>query len=298
MSFDPQTGLVYIPAQQIPFAYGDDANFKEKKDGWNTGANFLLGMLPNDEATAKALRTMLQGRLLAWDPVKQEARWSVEHFGPWNGGVLSTAGGLVFQGASDAHFAAYDASTGKKLWKFFTQTGVVAPPISYEIDGEQYVSVATGWGGAYALLVGGIIPTGSEAKVGRVLTFRLGASGALPAIADAPTHVPAPPPSTATQEMIAAGLDAYAANCAVCHGDGAMSSGLVPNLRYSPLLGDAVLWKSVVREGARSALGMGNFGGIIDDETSEAIRAWIISEANSGRDAAYYEGIAGTEKKP
>jgi quinohemoprotein ethanol dehydrogenase len=296
MSFDPQTGLVYVPAQQIPFAYGDDTSFKDKKGGWNTGANFVLGMLPNDAATAKALRAMLQGRLLAWDPVKQEARWSVEHFGPWNGGVLSTAGGLVFQGASDAHFAAYNASTGKKLWTFFTQTGVVAPPISYEIDGEQYVSVATGWGGAYALLVGGIIPTGSEAKVGRVLTFKLGATGELPAIADAPATFPAPPASTATQETITAGLDAYAANCAVCHGDGAMSSGLVPNLRYSPLLGDAALWKSVVREGARSELGMGDFSGIIDDATSEAIRAWVIAEANSNRDAGYYRALAGTDK--
>ena len=297
MSFSPKTGLVYIPAQEIPFAFADQPDFKEKKMGWNTGAEFIAGSLPTDEATHAALRAMNKGRLLAWDPVKQEARWSVEHFGPWNGGVLSTAGDVVFQGTSDAHFAAYDAANGKPLWRFFTQTGVVAAPIAYELDGEQYVTVATGWGGAYALIGGGVIPTGSEAKVGRVLTFKLGAAGALPPVAVPEQAKAAPPPSIASPEVIAAGAVAYAANCTVCHGEHAMSSGLVPNLRYSPLLGDAGLWNAVVREGARASLGMGNFAANVDMATSEAIRAFVISEANSGRDAAYYERLAGTEKK-
>jgi quinohemoprotein ethanol dehydrogenase len=266
--------------------------------GWNTGAEFIAGALPTDEATYKALRAMMKGRLLAWDPVKQESRWSVEHFGPWNGGVLSTAGGVVFQGASEGHFAAYDAEDGAELWKFFTQTGVVAAPIAYEIDGEQYVTVATGWGGAYALIAGGVVPTGSEAKVGRILTFTLGAAGELPPI-DAPQQAIAPPPaSTAAPETIAAGAIAYAANCTVCHGEHAMSSGLTPNLRYSPLLGDSELWKSVVLGGARKELGMMSFSAILDEESAEAIRAYVIAEANSNRDAAYYARIAGTGKQP
>lgn len=298
MSFSPQTGLVYIPAQEVPFAYGDVSSFDARKNSFNTGSDLSLGALPDDHATVKALRAMLRGRLLAWDPVKQEARWSVEQFGPWNGGVLSTGGGVVFQGASDAHFVAYDAATGEKLWRFFTQTGVVAAPIAYELDGEQYVTVATGWGGAYALLAGGVIPTGSEAKVGRVLTFKLGARDTL-----APVEIPdqprvAPPASTATPETIAAGFRAYSVNCAVCHGDRAMTSGLIPSLRYSPLLADATLWNAVVREGARATLGMGNFSDAIDEEASEAIRAFVISEANSERNEAYYKALTPTEKKP
>lgn len=298
MSFSPQTGLVYIPAQQIPFVYGDVGEFRAKSGAWNTGAELALGTLPDDEATAKALRSMLQGRLIAWDPVKQEARWSFEHFGPWNGGVLATAGGLVFQGASDAHFAAYDAVTGRQLWKFFTQTGVVAAPIAYEIDGEQYVTVATGWGGVYALLAGGIVPTGSEAKVGRVLTFKLGAKADLPSLSPPVQAYLTPPAANASPEVVATGLGAYMEICAACHGDRAMSSGLVPNLRYSPLLGDAELWDAVVRGGARASLGMGNFSAILDKETSEAIREYVISEANSGRGADYYENLAGTERRP
>jgi quinohemoprotein ethanol dehydrogenase len=288
MSFSPDTGLVYIPAQEIPFQYGETGPFSEKKGGWNTGADFQLGALPSDEATFKALRAMLKGRLIAWDPVKQAPRWSVEHFGPWNGGVLTTAGGLVFQGASDAHFAAYDAATGARLWRFFTQTGVVAAPIAYEIDGETHIAVATGWGGAYALIAGGVVPTGSEAKVGRVLTFKVGAKGSLPAAPRAEIAAAAPPPSTAAAEVIAAGAALYAQNCTVCHGEHAMSSGLVPNLRLSPLIADAALWDDVVRKGARAELGMGNFSRILDASASEAIRAYVISEANSGRNDDWY----------
>jgi quinohemoprotein ethanol dehydrogenase len=291
MSFSPQTGLVYIPAQELPFAYADE-EFTEKKGGWNTGASFIAGALPTSEAVHAALRAMMKGRLLAWDPVKQEARWSVEHFGPWNGGILSTAGGLVFQGTSDAHFAAFDAENGRELWKFFTETGVVAAPVAYELDGEQYVTVATGWGGAYALIAGGVIPTGNKAKVGRVLTFKVGAKGELPPV-DIPQQAGAPPPpSVASAETIALGAKAYAANCTVCHGEQAYSSGLTPNLRYSPALADAEIWRSIVREGARAELGMGNFGAILDEEMSEAIRAYVISEANSGRDFAYYRRLA------
>jgi quinohemoprotein ethanol dehydrogenase len=288
MSFSPKTGLVYIPAQEIPFLFGDDVQYAERKVGWNTGAEFILGAMPSDEATFKAVRAMLKGRLVAWDPVAQAPRWTVEHAGPWNGGVLSTAGGLVFQGSSDAHFAAYDAATGARLWRFFTETGVVAAPISYEIDGEQYVTVASGWGGAYALIAGGVAPTGSEAKVGRVLTFKAGGKGALPQAPRIETIVAAPPASTAGAETIAAGARAYAQNCTVCHGEQAMSSGLVPNLRQSPLIADADAWRDVVRNGARASLGMAGYGAILDETTSEAIRAYVIAEANSGRSADWY----------
>jgi quinohemoprotein ethanol dehydrogenase len=295
MSFSPASGLVYIPAQEIPFLYGDETPFTERKDGWNTGAEFLLGAMPSDEAAFKAVRSLLKGRLVAWDPVKQEPRWTVEHAGPWNGGVLSTAGGLVFQGASDAHFAAYDAATGERVWRYFTQTGVVAAPVSYEIDGEQYVTVAAGWGGAYALIAGGVAPTGSAAKVGRILTFKAGAKGELPAAPRIETAAAAPPAAGAAPEIIAAGRLAYARHCTVCHGEQAMSSGLVPNLRFSPVTADADAWREVVRNGARASLGMANFSAILDDAASEAIRAYVISEANSGRDADWYrkQGAAG-----
>lgn len=292
MSFNPDTGLVYIPAQEAPWVYADKADYQYKEGAWNTGSDFSLAGLPSDEAQFRALKSMVRGRLLAWDPVKQEPAWSFEHGGPWNGGVLSTAGGLVFQGTADAHFAAYDAADGARLWRFFTQTGIVAAPISYELDGEQYIAVASGWGGSFTLGIGGPLPTGSAPNVGRVLVFKTGENGALPAIADAQTVSAPPPPATASAETVAAGFRAYANLCSTCHGDQAQSSGLVPNLRYSPILSDGDAWNGVVREGARAELGMGNFGDIIDREQSEAIRAYVIDQANNGYDAAFYERIS------
>ena len=120
------------------------------------------------------------GRLVAWDPVAQKEVWGVDYVGPWNGGTLTTAGNLVFQGTSDARFIAYNAKTGEKLWESPTGSGVVAAPITYEIDGKQYVSIAAGWGGVY-----GQTWRGTDRKMtGTVYTFALGGTAK-------PAHTPA-----------------------------------------------------------------------------------------------------------
>ena len=235
---------------------------------------------------------MLKGRLVAWDPVAQKERWSFEHGGPWNGGVLSTSGGLVFQGTADAHFAAYDASTGERLWRVFTQTGVAAAPITYQIDGEQYVAVASGWGGSFVLGFGGVLPTGSKAKVGRIMVFKVGATGELPAVIDEEFIAPELPAMLDVDEAtIVKGSTAYANTCVNCHGDQAFSSGLIPNLRYSAITKSAEAWQAVVRDGLFAAKGMPDFGTILDADTAEAIRAFVISEANSVRDETFYKTV-------
>jgi len=295
MAYNPQTKLVYIPAQEIPFAYTDDPDYNYEVGKWNTGTNLALATLPSDEATFKAVRAMFKGRIIAWDPVKQEAAWTFEHKAPWNGGLLSTAGGLVFQGTADAHFAAYDAASGEQLWKFFSQTGIVAAPISYSVNGEQFVAVASGWGGGFALAYGGVSALGGAPNVGRVLTFKLGADGQLPALPNTVVTAAPPPPSTAPENVIAKGAKAYVLQCAVCHGDHGVSYGSIPSLRQSPYLGVAAGWNSIVREGARTDRGMGNFSQFLDEETSEAIRAYIISEANSERDLQFYKDASGAK---
>ncbi|MFQ3323934.1 MAG: quinohemoprotein ethanol dehydrogenase [Pseudomonadales bacterium] len=292
MSFSPDTGLVYIPAQEAPWIYGSDENYSYKEGAWNTGTDMELAVLPTDIAVFKQLKAMLKGRLVAWDPVTQKEKWSFEHGGPWNGGVLSTSGGLVFQGTADAHFAAYDASNGERLWKYFTQTGVAAAPITYQINGEQYVAVASGWGGSFVLGFGGVMPTGSKAKLGRVMVFKLGATGELPADDDADFVAPILPKLLdVTEETIAKGASAYANNCVVCHGDQAFSSGLIPNLRYSAITKNAEVWQTVVRGGIFAAKGMPNFGAVLDAQTAEAVRAFVISEANSVRDETFYNTV-------
>jgi quinohemoprotein ethanol dehydrogenase len=290
MSFSPDTGLVYIPAQEAPAVYRHKTDYKRTNGFWNTGTQF--SDFPSDKVNFKVLKAMLKGRLLAWDPVSQKPVWSFEHHGPWNGGVLSTSGSLVFQGTADAHFAAYDALTGERKWRFYTQTGVVAAPITYELDGEQFIAIAAGWGGTYTLLAGGVFPTGSIANIGKVMVFKLGAKGALPKLPDDNLVVlEIPKLIDISQETLAMGKRVYVNSCLVCHGSQAYSSGLIPNLRYSAITNSQQAWKSVVVEGALADEGMPNFGKIIDDETAEAIRAFVISEANSDRTQAFYQTV-------
>ncbi|HEY9219099.1 MAG TPA: PQQ-dependent dehydrogenase, methanol/ethanol family, partial [Phenylobacterium sp.] len=151
MAFNPKTGLVYIPAQEVPFAYTNAAEYAYRPGAWNIGLNFLANALPTDKAVMAGLKSMIKGELIAWDPVAGKARWKVQHPYFWNAGVLTTAGNLVFQGAAEGEFAAYDATNGKKLWAYKTTNGVIAAPMTYELGGEQYVALMVGYGGAGAL---------------------------------------------------------------------------------------------------------------------------------------------------
>ncbi len=285
MSFNPDSGLVYIPAMETPYVYADDKDFVFNAKGWNTGADSAMGSLPTEVAQFKAVKAAVKGRLLAWDPVKQKAAWQVEHNSPWNGGILSTAGGVVFQGNADAKLVAYRADNGERLWDFFAQTGIVAPPISYELDGEQYIAVASGWGGTFALVYGGLFPAASDAGVGRLMVFKLGGKAALPALPSEVVKRPVPPESTADAETIAMGKTLYDANCVVCHGDHVISSGLVPDLRWSPLLAADEAMQAVIIDGALSTRGMPSFKGRLNKKDVQALRSYIIFAAHEGVEA-------------
>ena len=180
MAFHPGEGLVYIPAFEAGMVYAPQADWKpDRARGFNVGFDLGAGDLPPDEGFRREVAGTINGKLIAWDPVARRARWTVEYPGPWNGGLLATGGGLVFQGTAGSEFIAYSAATGDKLWSFPAQTGVVAPPITYTVDGEQYVAVLAGWGGAYALSVDGqlIAKDKPVRNVSRMLVFKLGAKG-------------------------------------------------------------------------------------------------------------------------
>jgi PQQ-dependent dehydrogenase (methanol/ethanol family) len=176
MSFNPQTGLVYLPASQSEFVYADDPDFEHIPRAWNLGiAMGSVARLPQRPAeeygpgTGQRLDT--PNALLAWDPVAQSARWRVNYTGASGGGTLTTAGNLVFQGASNGKLAAYSADRGEKLWEVDVGNGILAPPSTYEIDGTQYVSLLVGWGGSGGLF--GDNPSGQYKATGRVMTFVL-----------------------------------------------------------------------------------------------------------------------------
>jgi mono/diheme cytochrome c family protein len=230
---------------------------------------------------AKFLRSTLKGRLIAWDPVAREPRWTVEHGNAWNGGVLSTAGGLVFQGKLNGDFVAYDAATGDKLWSRNVKSGAGAGPGTYMIDGEQYVTIATGWGSAFALSAGFAYDEKVPSTVGKIVTFKLGGTGEIPD-ADLPAidRTPKAEPF-GTEAQLAEGVVDYARNCAVCHGPLAVSSGVLPDLRWSAISANPDSWKGVVLEGHYSANGMVSFSDYLSEDDVEAIRAYVLAQAHA-----------------
>ena len=268
MSFNPQTGLVYIPAQETAWLYLTDAKFKYKPGAWNLGIDFSpLKEVPTELAP---------GHLLAWDPVAQKERWRAQYKMMWNGGTLSTAGNLVFQGTSDGRFVAYSADKGEKLWESPVGIGIIGSPITYEIDGVQYVSIMAGWGGAFALTGGYALTDINTQNVGRLLTFALDARQSLAALPKRAMTALAPIASITTAEMVDQGSALFTQWCAVCHGVGAVGGGGV--VVALPMSKPAVFWmyKEIVLDGDYSSRGMPAFGKWLNHDEVEAIRAYIL----------------------
>ena len=284
MAYDPNAGLVFIPTQEAGFPYVPAANWLPAAQGFNTGMDFAAGAMPADTNVRQAILSSVKGALIAWDPVKQEQRWRVDLKGPWNGGVLATAGGLVFEGTASKEFVAYETATGKRLWSVDAQTGVMAAPITYAINGEQYVAVLAGWGGSWALSPGILSEkSGPVRNISRLLVYKLGGTAQLPA--EPPFERPAldPPPVTGTAEQIGAGAQAYGRFCGVCHGDAAYGSTVIPDLRRSSLLGDPGGWAAVVAGGALRQHGMVSFTKVLTADQLDSIRQYVVKRSNEDK---------------
>ena len=277
MSFNPATGLVYMPVQGVPLTLMDNKDWKfnavrpgepHSGVGWNT-ANFANVEPPTSKP---------YGRLIAWDPVKQQAAWTKEQISPWNGGTLTTAGNLVFQGTADGRFIAYNASTGEQLWEAPTGTGVIAAPSTYLVDGKQYVSIAVGWGGVYGLAQRATDRQGP----GTVYTFAVGGKAPAPAFVKYqmdklvagvkydPAHVPT-------------GTALYVSNCVFCHGvPGVDRGGNIPNLGYMDA-GYIENLDKFVFKGPATERGMPDFTGKLSMDDVQKIKAFIQGTADAIR---------------
>lgn len=280
MSFHPQTQLVYVPVQEISFPYLSEQEMDVTNLRVNLGVDVSAAGLPADPEIKEQALATFRGHLAAWDPVAQEEVWRVQHAGPWNGGVLSTAGNLVFQGTAAGELAAYSADEGEKLWSFDAQTGVIAPPVTYSVGGEQYVTVVAGWGGIFPLLTGEVSHrSGKQINISRVLTFKLGGSAQLPEVEAVSSIVPEPPADVGDADQVVLGKSLFDPYCSSCHGSAAVGGGVIPDLRYSALLhGDG--WYEVVLNGAFSEKGMVGFGEELSREDAAAVRAYVIQQAN------------------
>ena len=284
MAYDPERQLVFIPAMNTAFAYMHEKEWQPDSIGFNVGLDVATNMMPADAEIRDQFELDTSGMLIAWDPVAQREVWRVDHRGPWNGGILSTAGDLVFQGNSTGVFAAYNADDGQKLWDFPAQTGIVAAPMTYSLDGEQYVAVLAGWGGAFPISAGylstdgGVVP-----NVSRLLVFKLGGTAELPPAPELNDLPIDPPPSRAEPEVIAEGKAHFGRYCSVCHGDAAIGGTVIPDLRRSATLNSADTWLAVVHEGLLASNGMVGFSEALSEEEAETIRQYVIARANEDR---------------
>ena len=284
MSYNPATSLVYIPAQQIPQGYAAAVSELDKtrhRLGFNVGVDWGVAQLPDDKHVYKAAIASTTGRLVAFDPVAGKVRWSADYPAAWNGGTMTTAGNLVFQGTSLGQFKIYAADTGKELLSLDMQSGIVSAPSTYTIDGEQYVAFLTSKGGAFPLAAGVV---GGQSRqvpnIPRLVVLKLGGKTALPALPPKAEIAWDPPEVTGTPEQVAQGKALYGRYCMVCHGDSAIGNGFTPDLRVSGYIGNEEAWSSVLVGGALKEHGMVSFQSAMNPQKVETIRQYVIERSN------------------
>lgn len=280
-SFNPKTGLVYFAAmeQSIVYARQKDGDFKFVPFRNNAGYDYA-GSTAESAALRKKLQAeadaMEKGYLLAWNPVTQREAWRVPYSLPGSGGTLSTAGNLVFQGTIEKTFAAYRADNGRKLWDMPVDNVAIGGPVTYMIDGEQYVAVNVGWGGS---IVAGLskVPGGFRVSPARLLVFKLDAKGVTLPPLPPQTALPRPPFLRATEAQVRLGQQLYGETCARCHGENAR--GGIKDLRYmTPQTRAAFL--DIVLEGSLAQNGMAAFKDVLSKEQAEAIHSYLIARGN------------------
>jgi quinohemoprotein ethanol dehydrogenase len=281
MSYNPDIGLAFIPAMHLTSEFSDDGIDIET---WRaTPFRFSLGVNlgPLDKIEGRDGST-----LQAWDPATGELAWEIPLPGRWNAGTMTTAGNLLFQGRATGHLVAYDASNGDVLWDFDAGLGISAPPITYAVDGKQYISVLVGFGGG---LAGFASPDEVDhgwaygVQTRRLLAFSL----------DGDTEVPTQPPPAKPQPvalpgfevdhtLAQAGADEFGA-CFICHGPDAKSGGMAPDLRASATVASDDVFADIVRDGSRLHNGMPAFSEYSDEQLL-ALRHYIRREAETALD--------------
>ncbi len=283
MAFHPEAGYAYIPVNVYPGTFRAVQEYTFEAVGRTTGLAASSPPLSDPEVRAAA-GANLRGQLLAWDPIRQQAAWRIQQRFSGNGGILATGGGLLFQGDTQGMFNAYDALRGEPLWQFDAQSAIVAPPVTYMADGEQYVAVLSGKGGSLARIAGGIISP-KVTNISRLLVFKLGGKAVLPDHAPAMIQLPDWTAVEVDAGRAKKGAGLYAHYCMSCHGISTQGNGITPDLRYSPLSGTAAAFKAVVMDGVMAATGMASFSAVLSADETEDIRHYVVQQNQSAQKA-------------
>ena len=275
MAFNPTRGIVYLAAKEgTTYLHAPNPGWKSDPTNWNLGDD------PRYEGPLQAKLAATPapvGKLIAWSPTEKREVWHVIHPGVESAGVLASAGDLVFQGRSDGIFLAYRSSDGQKLWEYDTGTGIMAPPVTYLLDGVQYITVMAGWGGASGL----VNPPGmgiTKPGFGRILTFAIGGTAKL----EVPPFGHSGPPKpavhmNASRETVHEGGLLYGTYCFYCHGVNAVA-GSLPDLRYASREVHHQ-FAAIVLGGARESRGMPSFKDVLNESKVRAIEAYVLSRA-------------------
>jgi quinohemoprotein ethanol dehydrogenase len=261
-SFNPQTGLIYVPTRR-----GVSSFYAE--EGGRILGNQMVDVAMGHPPEGKRPEVENPGAyLLAWDPVARKAAWE-QREGSGNAGTLTTAGNLVFQGAPGKKLAAFRADTGEKVWAVDTQGNVVPGPVTYSIDGEQYIAAISSASTGFAAAAG----------KNRLLVYKLNGAVQLPPAPPPVQQVLNPPEDFGDEAMHARGRDLYERDCTGCHEGGRLFSGF-PDLNYTVALNNPDLFKAIVVDGALAESGMISFKNSLEAEDAEAIRSFLTARAN------------------
>ncbi len=281
MAFSPNDNLVFIPTRDLAGLYAVAREWEETGEitrlpnwwnigiDWQTYTDIVASLDPDDIPIS-------HGYLKAWNPSTAEIAWSFKHDNIWNGGVLATAGNLVFQGAGDGVLRAHRSDTGEVLWSANIMTGMIAPPVTYSINGEQYLLILAGWGGT--AIAAGDARTSAAAKYGnrgRLLAFKLDGTEQLPILPMRDQSFPDLSAENLDETDVKAGARVYMQYCSLCHGTAAASGGVLPDLRrMSP--GVRAQFHEIVLDGQREALGMPKFSDLLSDEQVDQTYQYLL----------------------
>ncbi|MSR03078.1 MAG: PQQ-dependent dehydrogenase, methanol/ethanol family [Gemmatimonadetes bacterium] len=294
MAFNTQTGLAYIPAREQGMVMANQPEYRWMKGDVNVGSVGMLGFIldllgPAERALFDQTIAAHPGLpspktkevLIGYDPVAQKERWRVPiGTGDWaGGGVLTTAGNLVVQGTSAGRLRIYRADTGVQLADIDVGTGIMAAPISYEIDGEQYLAVLAGFGGAIAPVYPKEIAAYRYQNYGRLLAFKLGGAPTPLPPARVTQTTPEPPTLAGmTDAMADRGGPIFGAKCSVCHGGrGEAQLSAYPDLNRLTIQTHAV-FDSIVLHGRLKDSGMASFADVLTPADASAIHAYLLRE--------------------
>ena len=270
MAFSPREQLVYIPTMAKRGNYADPAEFRYIPGAWNTGERRKRAgpSAPRQDRESDD-DSKSYGELVAWDPAARRARWKVRFPQTWTSGLLATDAGLVFHTAGST-FAAYDAASGERIWSYDLGAAAIAPASTYEIDGEQYVALMVGYGGA---------ATGHDQprRKGRLLVFKLGGNVQPRPY---PTPASAPPLDLASAEPSKGDADkggtSFVTYCRSCHRAGGI---YLPDLSRSPTILSHDRFKAIVYDGALKDRGMAPFSHFLTQAQVEDVRSFLLWQA-------------------